>query len=181
MVHFEWNMEKAAATLAERKVSFGDAARAWNGSGSIEDRIGMAKSASSQSAKRRKAESSSSSGPVAGTASASSRSGGPIRPSAGRTVRKSLGDLEGQTDWAAFDALTDAEIEAGIIDDPDAAPILDEAWFRDAELVLPATKVATSIRVDGDVMEWFRAQGRGWQTRMNAVLRAYAKAHDGVK
>ncbi len=42
-------------------------------------------------------------------------------------------------------------------------------------------KVATSIRVDGDVMDWFRSQGRGWQTRMNAVLRAYAKAHGGVK
>ena len=87
----------------------------------------------------------------------------------------------GRTDWARVDALTDEEIERAIADDPDAAPPLDAEWFRNAELVIPAAKVATSIRVDGDVMDWFRTQGRGWQTRMNAVLRAYAKAHGGVK
>jgi uncharacterized protein (DUF4415 family) len=86
----------------------------------------------------------------------------------------------GDTDWKRVDALTDAQIEAAITDDPDAAPILDEAWFAGAEVVMP-TKTATSIRVDSDVMEWFRGRGRGWQTRMNAVLRAYAKAHGGVR
>lgn len=96
-------------------------------------------------------------------------------------VRRSAGQLTpGDTDWARVDALTDAEIEAAIADDPDAAPILDEEWFRNAELVIPA-KTATSIRVDSDVMDWFKSQGRGWQTRMNAILRAYAKAQGGVK
>jgi uncharacterized protein (DUF4415 family) len=87
----------------------------------------------------------------------------------------------GRTDWKRLDALTDEDIERAIAEDPDAAPPLDAEWFRNAELVIPAAKVATSIRVDGDVMDWFRTQGRGWQTRMNAVLRAYAKAHGGVK
>jgi uncharacterized protein (DUF4415 family) len=96
-------------------------------------------------------------------------------------IRVSADQLQpGDTDWARVDALTDEEIERAIAEDPDAAPMLDEAWFRKAELVIP-TKVATSIRVDGDVMDWFKTQGRGWQTRMNAVLRAYAKAHGGVK
>jgi uncharacterized protein (DUF4415 family) len=75
--------------------------------------------------------------------------------------------------------MTDEDIEAAILADPDAAPLADEAWFR-AAVVGPPLKVATSIRVDGDVIDWFRAQGKGWQTRMNAVLRAYAKAHGGV-
>lgn len=87
----------------------------------------------------------------------------------------------GKTDWARVDALTDEEIEKAIAEDPDAAPMLDEDWFAKAELVIPAWKVATSIRVDNDLMNWFKTQGRGWQTRMNAVLRAYAKAHGGVK
>jgi len=96
-------------------------------------------------------------------------------------IRVSADNLKpGRTDWARVDALTDEEIEAAIASDPDAAPILDEAWFREAEIVIPATKVSTSIRVDNDVMGWFRQQGKGWQTRMNAVLRAYAKAHGGV-
>jgi uncharacterized protein (DUF4415 family) len=95
-------------------------------------------------------------------------------------VRRSADQLKtGDSNWAKADALTDAQIEAAITDDPDAAPILDEGWFSGAELVIP-TKVATSIRVDNDVMAWFRSRGRGWQTRMNAVLRAYAKAHGGV-
>lgn len=76
--------------------------------------------------------------------------------------------------------MTDEEIEAAIASDPDAAPILDAEWFRNAEIGYPL-KIATSLRVDGDVMEWFRGQGKGWQTRMNGVLRAYAKAHGGVR
>ncbi len=96
-------------------------------------------------------------------------------------VRRSRGQLKrGETDWAAVDALTDQEIDAAIAQDADAAPVLDDAWFKSAILMVPA-KTATSMRIDADVMDWFRAQGRGWQTRMNAVLRAYARAHGGVK
>jgi len=97
------------------------------------------------------------------------------------TIRRSAAQLRpGDTDWARVNALTDEDIERAIADDPDAAPILDEAWFHQAEFAVPA-KTATSMRVDTDVMEWFKSQGRGWQTRMNAILRAYAKAHGGVK
>lgn len=38
-------------------------------------------------------------------------------------------------------------------------------------------KSLLSLRIDSDVLEWFRAQGRGYQSRMNALLRAYMKAH----
>ncbi len=97
-------------------------------------------------------------------------------------VRVSLDDLKpGDTDWEKLAALSDEDIERAIAEDPDAAPILDADWFLNAELVIPAVKVPTSMRVDGDVIDWFKGQGRGWQTRMNAVLRAYAKAHGGVR
>ncbi len=86
----------------------------------------------------------------------------------------------GDTDWARVDALTDEQIEAAIAGDPDAAPELDEDWFRNAVQVRPG-KVATSLRVDDDVIGWFRSKGKGWQTQMNGVLRAYARAHGGVK
>lgn len=96
-------------------------------------------------------------------------------------VRKSADELRrGKTDWARVDATTDTDIDAQIAADPDLAPELDEDWFRTAELRQPAAKVATSIRVDADVLEWFRGQGRGWQTRINGLLRAYAQAH-GLK
>ena len=81
------------------------------------------------------------------------------------------------TDWDAIDRLTDEEIEAAIDSDPDAAPRLDRAWFDRATLTLPEPKQAISLRVDRDVLGWFRDQGPGYQSRMNAVLRQYAQAH----
>ena len=86
------------------------------------------------------------------------------------------GHPAGHTDWDRLDRLTDADIAAGIAADPDAAPLADEAWFRDAELVLPEPKQAISLRVDPEVLAWFKDQGPGYQSRMNAVLRRYAQA-----
>jgi len=76
-----------------------------------------------------------------------------------------------RTDWARVDALTDAQIETAVQDDPDAAPILDAAWFASATLVMPRPKEQISIRLDRDVLEHFRQYPR-YQTRINAILRA---------
>ena len=78
---------------------------------------------------------------------------------------------QGKTDWAAVDALTDEEIEAAVKNDPDAVP-LDFDWSK-AVLVIPPKKKAISIRVDEDVLDYFRKEGSGYQRRMNAVLRSY--------
>ena len=51
---------------------------------------------------------------------------------------------------------------------------VDEAFWDTARLVEPERpKVHTGLRIDADVLDWFKAHGRGWQTRMNAVLRSY--------
>ncbi|MFZ0890155.1 MAG: BrnA antitoxin family protein [Candidatus Binataceae bacterium] len=76
--------------------------------------------------------------------------------------------------------MTDREIEAAVESDPDAAPILDRKWFRTAKLVLPQRKVPISLRMDREIVEWFRAQGKRYQSRMNAVLKAYVQAHRKV-
>ncbi len=83
----------------------------------------------------------------------------------------------GKTDWKRVRSLTDKEIEDAVRSDPDAAPILDQEWFRTAKLVMPERKVPVSIRVDREVLEWFKAQGPRYQSRMNAVLKAYVGAH----
>ena len=49
-------------------------------------------------------------------------------------------------------------------------------WTK-ARLVLPSGKENVTLRVDRDVLAWFRASGKGFHTRMNAVLRAYTEAH----
>jgi uncharacterized protein (DUF4415 family) len=83
---------------------------------------------------------------------------------------------EPRTDWKRLDKRKDSDVRRAIRSDPDAAPELDGAWFRRAKLVVPEPKQAVSIRLDRDVMEWFRRQGRGYQTRINAVLRTYVEA-----
>jgi uncharacterized protein (DUF4415 family) len=77
-----------------------------------------------------------------------------------------------ETDWARLDALTDAEIEASIADDPDWQEFADIDWSK-AVLVVPPKKKAISIRVDEDVLDYFKQQGAGYQRRINAVLRSY--------
>jgi uncharacterized protein (DUF4415 family) len=46
-----------------------------------------------------------------------------------------------------------------------------------SELVFKAPKKTTTIRLDADVLEWFKSMGKGYQTKINAVLRAYKAAH----
>jgi len=75
-----------------------------------------------------------------------------------------------ETDWARLDALTDEEIEASIANDPDWS---DDWNWGEAILVMPPKKKAISIRVDEDVLDYFRKEGAGYQRRMNAVLRSY--------
>lgn len=55
-------------------------------------------------------------------------------------------------------------------------PELDETFFRNAKLIEPSTKEQITMRIDADVLEWFKARGKGYQTRMNAVLKAYVLA-----
>jgi uncharacterized protein (DUF4415 family) len=78
---------------------------------------------------------------------------------------------KGKTDWARVDALTDEDIAKAVANDPDAAPI-DIDW-SDAVLVIPTRKKAISIRVDEDVLDYFKREGEGYQRRINAVLRSY--------
>ena len=83
---------------------------------------------------------------------------------------------QGRTDWARLRRLGDAEIRRAVDADRDAAPIVTADWFRRARLVEPKPKKAVSMRLDEDVLNWFKARGRGYQTRMNAVLRAYVES-----
>ena len=88
-------------------------------------------------------------------------------------VTRRWGDRrKGKTDWVRFDAITDEEVEKSIANDPDWAEFKD-IDSSDAVLVIPARKKAISIRVDEDVLDYFKKEGAGYQRRINAVLRSY--------
>ena len=77
-----------------------------------------------------------------------------------------------KTDWERLAKMNDNEIDTSDI------PELDADFFRHAELRLPV-KQAVTIRLDADVLEWFKDQGSGYQTRINQLLRQYMQAHQG--
>ena len=75
---------------------------------------------------------------------------------------------EDRTDWEKVDALAKTEVH-----DDDEPIQLD--WSK-AKLVVPANKQHINLRVDADVLQFFKQGGKGYQTRMNAVLRTYMMA-----
>jgi len=77
---------------------------------------------------------------------------------------------ENRSDWARVAATTEAELEASIAADPDDA---DEADWTRAVVGMPARKRDIHLRLDADVLDWFRGTGKGYQTRINNVLRAF--------
>lgn len=79
---------------------------------------------------------------------------------------------ESKTDWARVDAMTDEEIERAMRDDPDWKDHMDIDWSK-AKMVIPDRKKAISIRLDPDIIDFFQATGKGYQTRINAVLRHF--------
>jgi uncharacterized protein (DUF4415 family) len=61
-------------------------------------------------------------------------------------------------------------------DAPEAESLGAEFW-KSARVAMPSGKTSVHLRLDSDVVEWFKAHGKGHLTRMNAVLRAYVDAH----
>jgi uncharacterized protein (DUF4415 family) len=94
------------------------------------------------------------------------------------TERVSATRLEESRRKALAEETQDAEIEAAIVSDPDWAEIEPIDWSK-AEVVTPPKKLAISIRLDEDLILFFKAEGPGYQRRINAVLRTYVKERLG--
>ena len=102
-----------------------------------------------------------------------------------RSTSSLLGELDDAPDTdirgASLDDLKEMERRGEVHPtSPDAPEIeLDEEFWRNAVLVMPSDrpKASVHLRVDPDVFDWFKNQGKGHLTRMNAVLRAYYEAN----
>lgn len=86
-------------------------------------------------------------------------------------MRKTNTTKTSRTDWEKLAAKPDAEIDTSEIAE------LDADFFRHAEVRMPQAKQMVSLRLDSDVLDWFKRQGKGYQTKINGVLRAYVEAH----
>lgn len=83
---------------------------------------------------------------------------------------------KGRTDWARVAKFTDAEIERMATRDADNPATKKDDWAR-AFIGVPPLKQPVNAKFDADVVKWFKSQGRGYQARMNAVLRRYMEVH----
>lgn len=78
-----------------------------------------------------------------------------------------------KSDLKRLDAMTDEQIDYREI------PEFDEAFLRQVEMKVSPGKKPVSLRLDADVLDWMKSQGKGYQSRINAILRAYYEAHQG--
>jgi uncharacterized protein (DUF4415 family) len=82
--------------------------------------------------------------------------------------------MKDRTEWARVKAMTDDEI------DYSDCPPLDKEFWATAQLVMPEPKVSIGVRFDRSVVNWFKKQGKGYQTKMNAVLRTYVESQQNA-
>jgi len=85
-------------------------------------------------------------------------------------IRAMIARGEGEMDMEKVLATTEAEIEAQAAEDDAEFPY---GWESEVIMGLPPKKAAVNLRIDSDVLDWFKQTGKGYQTRINKVLRAY--------
>ncbi len=85
---------------------------------------------------------------------------------------------ESRSDWRAAEAMPQAKVER--LADEDEGPLAD-GWETTVEIGVPEPRQSIHIRIDASVLRWFKSHGPGYQTRMNAVLRAFVHAREREK
>jgi uncharacterized protein (DUF4415 family) len=90
-------------------------------------------------------------------------------------MKKAVTSKKSRTDWKRVDALKDEDIK--VSDIPEVSPEMFARAIVRRGLKPVSRKAQLTLRVDSDVLDWFRKQGQGYQTKINALLRAYMDAH----
>lgn len=90
-----------------------------------------------------------------------------------KQIKARIARGEDRTNWDKIDAVTGTELEASIRADVD--DVQGEPDWTQAIVGIPAPKDHINIRIDHDVLQWFRSNGKGYQTLMNNVLRAFVQ------
>ena len=83
---------------------------------------------------------------------------------------------KGKTDWDKLKNMPEVAIEKAAKSD-DENPRWTKKMLEHATLRMPQKKVPVHMYLDEDVIEWFKLKGRGYQTRINSVLRSYVHKH----
>lgn len=103
-----------------------------------------------------------------------------------RYTKEEVRHSKSETDWKRVEAMTDEKLIANALSDPDNPPLPDDFFERakriSLEDLLPETKERVCIRLDRDILTWFRdRKKKGYQTAINAVLRDFVAAQKNEK
>lgn len=79
-----------------------------------------------------------------------------------------------KSDWERLKHQTDADIAKAVSEDEDTF-IPDTGFWENAEIVLPQSKQQITLKLDPKIIDFFKKQGRGYNTRINAVLKSYVE------
>lgn len=82
-------------------------------------------------------------------------------------------NMPGKTDWSRVDATTEEEVKRHAAADGVGLP---DGWESSVMLGIPSPKQGVYLRLDPDILDWFKMDGAGYQTRINHVLRAFVSA-----
>ncbi len=93
-------------------------------------------------------------------------------------IERKIARGESKTEWKRASAMSQAEVER--LADRDEGP-LPAGWESTVMVGLPPAKQDIHIRLDSDILDWFKARGRGYQTRINAVLRAFVQTRQRIE
>jgi uncharacterized protein (DUF4415 family)/uncharacterized DUF497 family protein len=166
---FEWDEAKRLKTLRERNLDFRDTDQVFDGRPVLHVRAW-------RNGEERFVSTARINGKLYTAVWTWRGSGGHEMARKERIERHTANDLaakrgESRTDWAKAAAMTDKQLEASIAADPDEAGMAMD--WDSATVELPQPKADLHMRVDQDVLDFFRKTGKGYQTRINAVLRSY--------
>jgi len=82
--------------------------------------------------------------------------------------------MKDDTDWARIDKMRDADIDTS-----DIPELTEEFWKNAKRFMPPKKKKMISLRMDEELIKWFKRQGVPYQSLMQSVLKAYAETHKG--
>ncbi len=86
--------------------------------------------------------------------------------------KKSWKESMTQKQWQYFDNMKDEDIDTSDI------PEITAKQWKDTKIVVPKNKIAISLRIDEDILAWFKKHGKGYQSFMNSILRSYYESQN---
>lgn len=98
-----------------------------------------------------------------------------IKKFSSRGLKKLRQAGKSRSDWSRVRQLKDDDIDFS--DSPEITPEMFAKAIVRRGLPVKSHKAQLTLRIDGDVLKWFKSRGRGYQTHINALLRAYKEAH----